>query len=124
MVDFRELTATQLQGMFQREGIGINGFDYSWRRTKEWQPWSDDIAEQVRVAVARLSLCEKTKTVNRRVGSYTLKHECEAWAGRYVSNGALLMAAWLLGFKIKQIAHGPNGWLNISNKGRPCRETL
>lgn len=119
MTETANLTTTQLQDLFGPIGYGPNGFDYSWRRTRENKPWNEDVANEVRAAMAWLSLCGRTKTVNRRDSSYSLKHECEQWAGRYVSNGALLMAAHLLGFTIVQISYGPNGWMNISRVGRP-----
>ena len=127
MTELPEMTTTQLKDLFGPVGFSPNGFDYSWSRKDGWKDgkgWSDDVVEQVRVCATWLSQCKRTKTLNRRTGSYQLKGECERWAGRYVSNGALLMAAHLLGFEIRQIAYGPNGWLNISRKGRPQREEV
>jgi hypothetical protein len=122
MLGSERMTVTQLQDKFGPGGFGPNGFDYSWSRVKPNKAWSTDMVEQVQVATAWLSLCGRRKTVNRKVSSYTLKHECERWAGRYVSNGALLMAAHSLGFAINQISYGPNGWINISQVGRPKRQ--
>jgi hypothetical protein len=125
------VTSEELKATFEPMGIGYGGFHYpgeerlgnTHRGDYAW----GGLSEQVQLAMAWLSLCEKTKKINRRSGSYTLKHECERWAGSYVSNGALLMAAHLLGFRIvrtKLGGQGPNGWINIAHKGRPQRETL
>ncbi len=34
--------------------------------------------------------------------SYGLKHRAERWAGRYISNGAMIAAAFMLGWKVKR----------------------
>jgi hypothetical protein len=34
--------------------------------------------------------------------SYSLKHRAEKWAGRYISNGAMIAAALMLGWKVKR----------------------
>jgi hypothetical protein len=70
-----------------------------------WDTWPDtddaDLLGQVEAATAWLKLCERTKAINSRAGtSYGLKHAAEAWAGRYISNGCLLMAARRLGFQM------------------------
>ncbi|MGC2836156.1 MAG: hypothetical protein WA238_18915 [Methylocella sp.] len=36
--------------------------------------------------------------------SYGLKHRAEEWAGRYISNGAMIAAAIMLGWKVKRDA--------------------
>jgi hypothetical protein len=60
---------------------------------------------------------QQTKTMRRTVGtSYGLKHEAERWLGRYISNGALIAAAYLEGCLIER--DGPNAYLSLS----PTRE--
>jgi hypothetical protein len=49
-----------------------------------------------------------------------MKHTAEQWAGRYVSNGALLRAAELEGYRIERVRPGsPNGHLNIYVRKTP-----
>jgi hypothetical protein len=49
------------------------------------------------------------------LGSYSLKHQAERWAGDYVSNGALIAAAVHLGFKVERIAGSPNARINVAS---------
>lgn len=57
-------------------------------------------------------------TLNPRRSSYGLKHIAERAAGSYISNGALIAAALLEGWKVKRISEiSPNARLNISEKG-------
>jgi|GEM_PF-3152854 len=66
-------------------------------------------------AVKFLERLPKRKTVNTRDGgSYQLKHVAERWAGDYVSNGALILAAIHCGFVVTPDAASPNGCLNIA----------
>jgi hypothetical protein len=78
-------------------------------------------ALQVETARAWLRLFgTKTKSMNRRRTSYGMKHTAEHWAGRYVSNGALLRAAESEGYRIERTRPGsPNGHLNIYVRKTP-----
>lgn len=72
---------------------------------------------QVTRAVQWLSGAEKIRTTNKRIDSYGLKHLFERATGEgYLSNGALICAALICGFKIATIDGGPNVCLNISQK--------
>jgi hypothetical protein len=57
------------------------------------------VEAQVEAASAFLSLLTPTKTP--RVCSYVLKHIAERWAGRYVSNGALIAATVAAGLVVE-----------------------
>jgi hypothetical protein len=84
---------------------------------------------QVEAASRWLSLCGQRKSINSSGGgSYSLKHQAERWSRSqggvpYICNGALLMAAVRLGFKLKRPSDVrpdyPNAWLNIS-QNRPA----
>jgi hypothetical protein len=100
----------------------------AWDRVEQ-ENW--DLPRQVEIATEWLLLCKKTKNPRppHSPSSYGLKHEAQGWgrrargyhhepSGGYVSNGALLMAAIMLGFTIKRDKDlsFPNAWLNISSK--------
>ncbi len=56
-------------------------------------------------------------TFNSRRTSYGLKHVCERWAGRYISNGMLIAAAIHSGFKWRKVNwDSPNVVFNISER--------
>jgi hypothetical protein len=40
------------------------------------------------------------KTPNPNTGSYGLKHIIEKWAGTYISNGAFILAAYRMGYRV------------------------
>ena len=63
-----------------------------------------------------MSLIDKTKSINRRVNSYSLKHIAEKYTGRYISNGSLILAALYMGFDIKQFENTPNAVFNMSKR--------
>jgi hypothetical protein len=63
--------------------------------------------EEVATAVAYLERLQRSLKRSRTCGSYSLKHRAEEWGeangmSNYVSNGALLVAAVFLGFKVVQ----------------------
>jgi hypothetical protein len=66
-----------------------------------------------------LLTAEKRKSMNVCRSSYGIKHIVEKHCKRYVSNGALIVAAIMAGFNIKQCrAGGANVYLNISEKSK------
>ncbi len=85
---------------------------------------SDWAADQFELAWFYLSRQSRTKNINRRTGSYGLKHRAEGLnrkyglfepLGNYVSNGMLIAAACSLGFSVKSMGYNSyNAWLNIS----------
>ena len=76
---------------------------------------------EFRRAMAFLLLaCGKRKTINRRVSSYGLKHSAEQLmaemnvAESYVSNGALIVAAVALGYRVERIEGTPNAFFDLA----------
>lgn len=54
------------------------------------------------------------RSINRRASSYGVKHVAENWVGDYISNGSLLVAAFLEGVRVQRIGDTPNAWLALS----------
>ena len=104
--------------------------DDATKRAASWDGYAPDRQEEFATEVERttewLELCGQTKSLGRRQTSYGLKHEAERWCreqghpnGGYISNGALLMAAYTLQFKVrrptaKNYPNYPNAFLNVS----------
>ena len=68
---------------------------------------STDGSDQVRAAIAFLEQLRPARIVRTSPSSYGLKHSAEAWhrkrgCGRYIGNGALIVAALIKGFAIKR----------------------
>ncbi len=114
-----------LRAKFEPIGLCANGFtDDAVKCTASWDVRSDHLEKEVERAIDWLKLCEQTEKVNRQATSYGLKHEAERWCkaqghpdGGYISNGALLMAACIVGFKVcrpVKPSNFPNAFLNIS----------
>tara|TARA_R110000772_G_scaffold16607_2_gene47017 strand:+ start:903 stop:1235 length:333 start_codon:yes stop_codon:yes gene_type:complete len=73
----------------------------------------------VAVAVKWLKKQERRISVNPTCSSYNLKHVVErAPGGVYITNGAFIAAAVLLGFTIQHLGSSPNVRINISNSYR------
>jgi hypothetical protein len=117
-----------LRANFEPIGLCPNGFtDDAKKCAASWNTRPDlqeDFVQQVRRAIEWLKLCEQAKKVDRRQTSYGLKHEAERWCkeqghphGGYISNGALLAAAYILDFEVHRPMippNFPNAFLNIS----------
>jgi hypothetical protein len=69
--------------------------------------------EQVKACLEFLKNCAKSKTINSKRSSYTVKHICERIAGIYISNGAAISALIALDFTMK--IEPPNAYFNLSN---------
>lgn len=68
-------------------------------------------------AVEFLSKFARRKTINRKRGSYGMKHDAERSTGDYVANGMLIAAALGMGFLAVPTHFGsPNAYFNISSK--------
>ena len=52
----------------------------------------------------------------RGVGSYGLKHVCERWCGRYISNGELLVGAAYVGLEMLIPMDGPNAYIGVDKR--------
>lgn len=133
------------------------GFDSAWMRVSSemHKPLSERLAllserrneayehdwlfDQFELAWIYLSRQQRIKSINRRTGSYGLKHRAENLMrefghfrplGNYVSNGMLIAAAYALRFEVRPIApDNYNAYLNISmvtvnrSRGRQIRST-
>ncbi len=96
---------------------------YGWhfvRRTCDWNDGekfdayrqdmlSEDFALQVTTTFGWL----RTHSLKRTTGSYGLKHLAERWGAtvglsRYVTNGAAICAALMLGYRAVRDLNGPN----------------
>jgi hypothetical protein len=133
------------------------GFDSAWMRVsgemdkplnerltmleeRRKEAYEDDWSlDQFELAWIYLSRQRMIKSVNRRTGSYGLKHRAENLMrefghfrplGNYVSNGMLIAAAYALGFEVRPIApDNYNAYFNISmvtvnrSRGRDVRST-
>lgn len=65
-----------------------------------------------------LSLLNKTKTINRHVSTYGLKHKAEKWAGDYICGCSLAQAAEDMGFEMKRCYDTSSNWfINFSLMG-------
>src|SRR5213592_928539 len=64
--------------------------------------------EQVEIVKQFLQPCRRTRWVRDPLSprSCDLKHWIENWGGRYISNGAVIVAALELGFVCKPPCHG------------------
>jgi hypothetical protein len=126
-----------LKEEFANHLLSAHGFHLN---PKTWEDaWAEPPGkweEQIERARKWLILMDKTKKLNRRIGSsYGLKHRVERWHRRndpgcdaYVANGCFLMAAIRLGFIFSPIpqvycwktSKGSyeqfNAFLNISSK--------
>lgn len=58
------------------------------------------------------------KTINRRAGSYSMKHRAEIAIGHYIPNGFLIAAALICGYphRFDIPSESPNAWFGMSNK--------
>jgi hypothetical protein len=79
-----------------------------WRKLTAWGvKFEGDPVVPTEVALCIAFLRQCRATTKPKVDSYRLKHVAERWAGRYVSNGALIAAATYLGLKMSR-PYGPN----------------
>lgn len=78
--------------------------------------------DQCQRAESWLAYQKKRRTFNTTSSSYGLKHHVERWRMKhypgdpYVSNGAFIIAALHLGFRIKMLKDGKNCFFNLSIK--------
>ncbi|MGA7713922.1 MAG: hypothetical protein WCA81_18665 [Rhizomicrobium sp.] len=133
MTDREETHQHILRVMVRHPELTTNGFgfghlvrpaDYEVEFQKRRRDMlSDGSCRQFEMAVTWLRLCSRTKRVNRGQTTYGLKHEAEAWARSYISNGMLIAAALHLGFTVAPASGSaddcPNAYINISTRHRP-----
>jgi hypothetical protein len=105
------------------EQITFNGIEYNItdfglvselyknkKHTKQSPP-----ENEVEICIAWLQkYATRRKTVNKRIGSYGLKHVVEKSAGVYVSNGSLILAVYRLGYRVVPIGpENPNAYFDL-----------
>jgi hypothetical protein len=134
-LDLSAMSAADLRAYFEPLELCPGGFDSvpgecakSWTHYDNSAAAGEELVREVARAAEWLTLCGQVKTINHDSTSYGLKHEAERWCraqghpcGGYICNGALLMAAHGLGFKIQRPSgyqNFPNAYLNIA-KRRP-----
>jgi hypothetical protein len=80
---------------------------------------SVDFREQVDRSLTFIrERCVRVERSNRSQGSYGLKHLAENYRHRsYVSNGAFIVAALMLGYKARRFKGSPNCAFNLKVVG-------
>jgi hypothetical protein len=100
--------------------LSANGFDS--RRAASFEGTHQErvsefhsVIEEVNECLDWLSDIRMIKTICYSRGSYGLKHDVENDCGRYISNGAFIMAALMRGYPMRR-NDGPNAWFAMSKK--------
>jgi hypothetical protein len=98
--------------------FGLKTYKYDKKYGKVVEPV--DIEEVKLCKQWLLRKARKRKTINTNYSSYGLKHRVEDTYGKYVSNGAFIVAAMELGYEVKPTDFdSPNGNFNISIRTIP-----
>ena len=84
--------------------LGVLGFADPGQPPQRATAFGADFVGQVDTAVKFI----RARGLALAAGSYTTKHQVERTAGRYVSNGALIVAAVLTGHRPVRHRQGPN----------------
>jgi hypothetical protein len=99
------------------------GFDpaYGW----DWQPYQLDLEREGMTARGHVAAFERAArflsyvapfaqtAINRQRTSDSWKHAAERLTGDYVSNGMFLVAAYALGYRVRQVPNTPNAFINL-----------
>ncbi len=109
--------------------FGVGVYTYSKPDGLTWDGYfRAEQAELLESAAVCTRVCEwladiaPTKTVNRRRGSYGLKHMAERDIGDYVSNGSFIAAAIHCGFPYRLKPDSPNVWFGMSEKSLKAKD--
>ena len=88
--------------MINRDVWGVDRFGLSWSRPGRLitPPAADEIAIATEWLTERIGDAGRIQTPT--VGSYSLKHAAERWAGHPVGNGAMIVALARLGYTLRQ----------------------
>jgi hypothetical protein len=101
------------------EGFGVG---LSKRSLCDMRQFLVAATEQIDAALAYLKAgAPDNRAPSAGMYSYGLKHCAENWAGHYISNGAMIAAALMLGWKVKRAWNdGPNAtiWPPIGYRKR------
>jgi hypothetical protein len=112
-----EARAAIVKALSVRWDLTTEGIGCGWAGPAAWAtPWQ---ADEIETALEFLRMCKKSRTEMRC--SYVLKHNAEEFGkanglARYVSNGSLIVAALVLGFKIEEsiFERDPNAGIYIN----------
>ena len=91
--------------------FGFGGYKGDVEPISTW--YEAEAHDQIDSAATWLNECTRTRYASRKQNSYGYKHEAERWQNTYISNGALIAAAVILGFKVVSIGNSPNAYINI-----------
>jgi hypothetical protein len=117
-LDITELTQESLNSVLKKHEASALRAEGFYVGELEAHVNTDIRIHEVREAARWLAKNRRRATINRKYSSYQLKHFAEKTAeGGYISNGALIAAAYYLGFDVEPDGgHSPNACLNISSK--------
>ena len=111
--------------MAQEPTLTYSGFfvPFKWPREERQATFREmrertldpDYTDHFERACSWLNRQLRTKSLNKRAGSYSVKHEAEKEVG-YISNGMFIAGAIACGFAVQQQADSPNAYLNISSR--------
>lgn len=85
----------------------------------EKNPQDPELDQVVRARSWLVEFAEQRKTINRSFSSYTLKHSAERGTNGYISNGAMIQALLLEGYRLERTDPGsPNAYANVRVRRR------
>lgn len=126
-MDLYKFSVADMLDAAQKYNIEPNGFNIyeqdvvqAWRRSiQNSLPCLEACCAQVNAAASLMATAERVKTKKAATFSYSLKHRLEKSIDRYISNGATLLAAYMINLKVwpKEINYVPtyNGFIAIRN---------
>lgn len=97
------------------DGLDLNGFSYESEKFDQKIFSETQKIKKIRTEIKKYFT--KTKSFNSIRTSYGLKHDLERHIGKYVTNGELIYAMYLEGYKIKKRNSSLNCSFNISSVG-------
>ena len=92
---------------------GIGSYEDEWTEEYMQEGRSQLRYDHIGKIYELLRLCKKNKTINGSVSSYYLKHIVERAVGEYTSNGELIAAMIICGYKHKR-TFGINGGMLLN----------
>lgn len=119
-INFRILEAMKAYPTLVKNGFC--GFENPGKTEPEDRAALLSATDEIERARGWLAAQTRRATFNRRRSSYGLKHVAESATGGYISNGALIVAALMEGWKVERISNSPNARLNIGHSLQPLRK--
>ena len=99
--------------------LGVHGFSEKLDDFEESHDYTDALA-----CYHWLRTCTRPVTPRQGLSSYWLKHRAEEQIGRYVPNGALILAAEMHGFYLQRIPRSPNALIGVRLYVRETRPAV